>query len=117
MDNRTIPTKQGQICLCITEEPGIAITDEVIITDFIIPEDKNALIIVVILTELQRKSSEPDKVERHKVSISNLNVIANDLVSYVESWNHKPKKFENEINEVEDVMAFFHSIHERYSLE
>ncbi len=90
MNTQVIPTKQGQICKLVKPFP-----DENPAETYLILEDpsdygENAIIYVVSLTDLQRNISNPALSPRKAVTKSELTVVAQDLPSYVESWNKPP---------------------------
>lgn len=83
------PTKKGQICEKIdsdteqkSEDVFIVVDDPTLFTD----DDK---ITVVALNDLQRNIANPDLTNKTLVTKKNLNLIAEDLSSYIESWNSK----------------------------
>lgn len=83
------PTKKGQICEKIdsdteqkSEDVFIVVDDPTLFTD----DDK---ITVVSLNDLQRNIANPDLTNKTLVTKKNLNLIAEDLSSYIESWNSK----------------------------
>ncbi|HWZ15435.1 MAG TPA: hypothetical protein VNW95_09375 [Mucilaginibacter sp.] len=89
MDNLLMPIRPGQICKVISAIPDMEPEEVFIITedpaDFG-PEDD---ILVVSLTELQRKIRHPENAERIAVPKNELVVVGDDLESYVQSWNNK----------------------------
>ena len=87
MNNQVIPTRQGQICKLVR-----SLTDENPAETYLILEDLNSyaddtIIYVVSITDLQRNLANPTLSPRKAVTKSELTVVAEDLTSYVESWN------------------------------
>ena len=82
-----IPSKQGQICKF--DKPA---ADENPLEAYLIIEDvrnytPDQITYVVSITELQRNIQNPLEAPRKAVSLDELTVLAEDLPSYVESWN------------------------------
>jgi len=87
MNNQKAPTKQGQIVKITNPYP-----DEKPVESYLILEDledyaDNAIIYVVSITDLQRNIANPTLAPRKKITKSELTVVAEDLTSFVESWN------------------------------
>jgi hypothetical protein len=81
------PSKQGQICKLNNPMP-----DENPLETYIILEDlsgysDDAIIYVVSITDLQRNIANPTLAPRKAVTKIELSVVAEDLTSYVDSWN------------------------------
>ncbi len=81
------PTKQGQICKIINPKSGENPMETYIITENLSGYGDDDVIYVVSITDLMRNQSNPTKAPRKAVKISELSVVAEDLTSYVESWN------------------------------
>ena len=87
MTQQTTPTKPLQICQPKTPIEGAYPNEAYIIT-----EDPNQFgddeeIKVVSITELQRKQHNPDAAIRIQVKKKDLIVVAEDLESYIRSFN------------------------------
>ncbi len=87
MEEQIRPSKQGQICK-IVKTSG----DEDPMETYLILEDLDKysdddIIYVVSITDLQRNIHNPSASPRKAVTKSELTVVAEDLQSYVESWN------------------------------
>ena len=82
--NTTFPTKQGQVCKLWNQN-----SDE----DYIIMESApgsyhiDTTIDIVTLNDLQRNVTRPSLAPRKLIKKSDLEVVAENLQSYVESWN------------------------------
>lgn len=81
------PSKQGQICKL--NELGV---DENPQATYLIVEDisrysPDQITYVVSLTELQRNVQNPLQAPRKAVTLDEMTVVAEDLTTYVESWN------------------------------
>jgi hypothetical protein len=81
------PSKQGQICKIIKPLPDENPLETYIITEDLSEYGDDDIIYVVSITDLQRNISNPTKAPRKAVTKSELSVVAEDLTSYVESWN------------------------------
>ena len=81
------PSKQGQICKIINPLPEENPLETYIITEDLAEYSDDAIIYVVSITDLQRNIANPTKAPRKAVTKSELSVVAEDLTSYVESWN------------------------------
>ncbi len=88
MGTQTIPTKQGQICKITDPLPDENPAEVYIITEDVSIYNDDAIIYVVSITDLQRNISNPALSPRKAVTKSELTVVAEDLTSYVESWNN-----------------------------
>ena len=89
MVNTNGPTKQGQICKIINPYPDENPEETYLVTEDISEYTDDAIIYVVSLTDLQRNVANPTLTPRKAVAKSELTVVAEDLVSFVESWNKK----------------------------
>ena len=87
MNNQVIPTKQGQICKLVKPFPDEHPAETYLILEDLSDYGENAIIYVVSLTDLQRNIANPALAPRKAVTKSELTVVAEDLTSYVESWN------------------------------
>ena len=87
MQNNILPTKQGQICKIINPSPDENPAESYIITDNVSEYNDDSIIYIVSITDLQRNIANPTLTPRKSVKKSELKVIAEDLTSYVESWN------------------------------
>ena len=81
------PTKQGQICKIIKPFPDENPEETYLITEDVAEYSDDAIIYVVSITDLQRNIANPTLTPRKAVTKSELTVVADDLTSYVESWN------------------------------
>ena len=81
------PTKQGQICKIISPFPDENPEETYLITEDVSEYNDDAIIYVVSITDLQRNIANPILAPRKAVAKSELTVVADDLTSYVESWN------------------------------
>jgi len=82
-----IPSKQGQICKIINPLPDENPAETYIITEDLTQYKSDATIYVVSITDLQRNIAQPDLAPRKAIKISELELVAEDLKSYVASWN------------------------------
>ena len=87
MNTQILPSRQGQIVKLTHPLP-----DEHPLETYLILEDlasyaDDAIIYVVSITDLQRNIANPLLSPRKAVTKSELTVVAEDLTSYVESWN------------------------------
>ena len=84
MNTTLLPTRQGQICKLVNQQ-----SDEVYIVTESDPSSyhNDATIDTVTLNDLQRNISQPSLAPRKLIKKSDLEVIADDLKTYVESWN------------------------------
>jgi len=87
MDNQTIPSKQGQIVKLTNPMPDESPAETYLILEDLTLYADDAIIYVVSLTDLQRNIVNPALSPRKAVTKSELMVVAEDLTSYVESWN------------------------------
>ena len=87
MNSQTIPTKQGQIVKLVKPYPDENSAETYLILEDISEYADNAIIYVVSITDLQRNISNPALSPRKAVTKSELTVVAQDLITYVESWN------------------------------
>jgi hypothetical protein len=116
MGNENLPSKQGQICRKLVLQDGENADDVYIITDFVIAESEDSPVTVVSLSELQRNITNPDNVPRIGIAKGNLQVVAENLSSFVESWN-EPYNKKYILNTTEDVKQFFRDVHKMYLAE
>lgn len=82
-----LPTKQGQICKIIDPFPDENPAETYLITEDLSEYSDDAIIYVISLSDLQRNVANPTLSPRKAVTKSELTVIADDLTSYVDSWN------------------------------
>jgi len=87
MNNQTIPSKQGQIVKLKNPMPDENPAETYLILEDLTPYADDAIIYVVSITDLQRNITNPALSPRKAVTKSELTVVAEDLTSYVESWN------------------------------
>ena len=81
------PTKQGQICKLINPFPDENSAETYIVTEDVSKYSDDTIIYVVSITDLQRNVSNPSLTPRKAVTKSELTVVADDLTTFVESWN------------------------------
>ena len=86
--NTKLPTKEGQICEIIDPSTGKKSEDVFIVVDNPLLYSNDDKIRVVALNELQRNTANPDLAERLLIAKNTLNMVAEDLTAYVESWNN-----------------------------
>jgi hypothetical protein len=87
MQEQIKPTKQGQICKILKP-----LSDENPMETYLILEDLDKysdsdIVYVVSITDLQRNIHNPTASPRKAVTKSELTVVAQNLASYVETWN------------------------------
>lgn len=82
------PTKQGQICKIKTPQPDENPLEAYIVTEDLSQKDDSVLTLVVSITDLQRNIANPAIAPRKAIRKSELEVIADSLTTYVESWNN-----------------------------
>lgn len=82
-----IPSKQGQICKLINPMPDENPLETYIITEDLSGKSDDATIYVVSITDLQRNIANPTMAPKKATTKSELSVVAEDLTSYVDSWN------------------------------
>ena len=87
MDNQTIPSKQGQIVKLTNPLPDENPAETYLILEDLTSYADDAIIYVVSITDLQRNVANPALSPRKAVTKSELTVVAEDLTSYVQSWN------------------------------
>lgn len=88
MANDNMPVKAGQICKIISDIPDLETEDVYIVTENPAGVSGDDKISVVKLKDLQRNINNPDNVLRLPVTKNELVVVAEDLESYVRSWNN-----------------------------
>lgn len=81
------PSKQGQICKIIHPRTFENPAESYIVADDISKSGEDDLVQVVSITDLQRNVMHPERSARKVIRKSNLYVVADDLASYVDSWN------------------------------
>lgn len=86
MDFRT-PEHEGQVCKIINPFADEDPEDIYIIAEDPSPFDSDDTIYVINLNDLQRNIYNPLNCEQIPVTKNELNVIAENLQDYVESWN------------------------------
>jgi hypothetical protein len=84
---KQIPSKQGQVVKLINPMADENPAEAYLILEDLTPYPENAIIYVVSITDLQRNIANPLLAPRKAVTKSELTVLADDLTSYVESWN------------------------------
>ena len=87
MNDQVLPTKQGQICKFVKLLPDENPAESYIILEDLTSYADNAIIYVVSITDLQRNISNPTIAPRKAVTKSELVFVAEDLTSYIESFN------------------------------
>jgi len=87
MNNQIIPSKQGQIVKLTNPLPDENPAETYLILEDLTPYADDAIIHVVSVTDLQRNIHNPTASPRKAVTKMELTVVAEDLTSYVESWN------------------------------
>ena len=87
MNNQKTPSKQGQIVKLTSPMPDENPAETYLILEDLSSYSDDAIIYVVSITDLQRNISNPSLSPRKAVTKSELILIAEDLTSYVESWN------------------------------
>jgi hypothetical protein len=83
----TIPQKEGQICKIINPLDDESPDDVYIVAEDPQPYGPDDNIYVVNLKDLQRNISTPLLVQQTAIPKNELAVIANDIDSYIQSWN------------------------------
>lgn len=83
----TMPEKEGQICKIIAPLDDENPEDVYIVAEDPQPYGPDDNIYVVNLKDLQRNISHPQFVQQIAITKSELTVIANDIESYIQSWN------------------------------
>ena len=81
------PSKQGQICKINNPLPDENPLETYIVTEDLSGCSNDTVTQVVSITDLQRNISNPLSSPRRAVKIGELTMVAEDLTSYVESWN------------------------------
>jgi len=82
-----LPAKQGQIVKLRNPTGNENRAETYLILEDLDKYADDAIIYVVSITDLQRNISNPALSPRKAVTKSELTVVAEDLTSYVESWN------------------------------
>ena len=82
-----IPSSAGQICRLLYPEADENPVEVYIIAEDPAPFSPDDRIYIVGLKELQRHSGHPESAERIAVEKGGLTVIADDLETYIRSWN------------------------------
>ena len=88
MNTQKTPTTQGQICKLNIPFPGEDPMETYILVDSSEDIAKNEMLQVVSITQLQRHMREPNTAPRITVKKEQLKVVAQDLTSFIESFNH-----------------------------
>lgn len=83
----TIPQKEGQICKIINPLEDESPDDVYIVAEDPQPYGLDDNIYVVNLKELQRSISNPQFAPQVAIPKNELVVIANDIDSYIRTWN------------------------------
>jgi len=89
MNNQIVPTKQGQVVKIIKPYPDENPAETYLITEDVSAYSDDATIYIVSLTDLQRHTHHPALTPRKAIKKSELTVVADDLTSYVRSWNRE----------------------------
>jgi hypothetical protein len=84
-----MPSIPGQICKIVSAIPDMEEEEVYIVTEDPAEFDEEDNILVVSLKSLQRNIKQPELAEKISVKKNELVVVANDLNSYVNSWNQK----------------------------
>ncbi|MEZ2336949.1 hypothetical protein AB6735_15000 [Mucilaginibacter sp. RCC_168] len=92
MNISLIPVRPGQICKIVSDVPDMEEEEVYIVSEDPADFDGEDDIIVVGLNELQRNVRNPDNAERIGVRKNQLVVVAEDLESYIHSWNDSDNK-------------------------
>ena len=117
MNTNNTPSKGGQISKLVHPNVNEKDYEVYIISDENISEKLDEdYIVVVALTDLQRNINTPQSAPRKQFKKSELVVVAEDLESYVASWN-KPYNKQYLLRSAEDVKQFFRDIHSIYDAE
>jgi len=87
MSKNNFPKKQGQICKLIRPLADENPAETYVVTEDVSAYSDDQITYVVSITDLQRNINNPTMAPRKAVAISELSVVADDLKSYVESWN------------------------------
>lgn len=82
-----VPSKQGQVVKLTNPMADENPAEAYLILEDLTTYTDDSIIYVVSITELQRNITNPALSPRKAVTKSELTVIADDLTSYVESWN------------------------------
>jgi hypothetical protein len=89
MNSILMPSIPGQICKIVSAIPDMEEEEVYIVTEDPAEFDEEDNILVVSLKSLQRNIKQPELAEKISVKKNELVVVANDLNSYVNSWNQK----------------------------
>lgn len=89
MNSILMPSIPGQICKIVSAIPDMEEEEVYIVTEDPAEFDEEDDILVVSLKSLQRNIKQPELAEKISVKKNELVVVANDLNSYVNSWNQK----------------------------
>ena len=89
MDNWILPSKQGQICKVIELNQGENPLETYIITEDVCTFSNDKIIYIVSVTDLLRNIPNPKLAPLKAIKKINLSVVAEDITSYVESWNNQ----------------------------
>jgi len=87
MNNQKVPTKQGQIVKITNPYPDENPAETYLVTEDVSVYSDDATIYIVSITELQRNIANPALSQRKVVTKSGLTVVAEDLTSFIESFN------------------------------
>ena len=87
MNNQKVPTKQGQIVKITKPYPDENPAETYLVTEDVSVYSDDATIYIVSITELQRNIAHPTLSPRKAVMKSELYVVAEDLKSFIESFN------------------------------
>jgi len=87
MDNQKVPTKQGQIVKIRNPYPDENPAEAYLVTEDVSVYSDDATIYIVSITELQRNIAHPALSQRKAVTKSELALVAEDLKSFIESFN------------------------------
>ena len=82
-----IPSKQGQVCKLTNPAQDENPQEAYLIIEDVSNYPSNQITYVVSITDLQRNIANPPRAPRKAVSLDEMTVVAEDLTSYVQSWN------------------------------
>lgn len=82
-----IPEREGQICKILHPMADEDPADVYIIAEDPAPFDDDDNIYVVSLNDLQRNINDPQSCQQISVAKNDLDVIADSLETYIDTWN------------------------------
>ena len=89
MNSTLMPSKPGQLCKIVSDVADLEQEEVYIVAEDPAGFDGDEDVLVVNLKDLQRNIKNPENAERLQVPKDELVVIAEDLESYIKSWNDK----------------------------